>query len=276
MQQHKIVVVDDADEMLKDREDDDRGGGRSSLRPRDLVQRYAEAPCDSATLVLRAEKWNKGKLDKAVERVGVVIKCDAPSPAEAAAWCVARARKAHDHALERDAASALVDKIGPDLGRLDGELAKLSAAVGVQRPITLAIVHELVGFTREETVWQIQDLVLQSDPETVLGKIRDLVTVSRVPPLLCRFALIDLARKLHGSAAGFASGASQAVLDANLKLWGPAKARILSIARRADPARLAELLRESVDADHAAKSGGSSDEVRDLERLAVRFASVLR
>ena len=276
MQQHKLVVVDNADELLKDRTDDETSPrAKGSLRPRDSVQRYADSPCDSATLVLRAEKWNRGKLDKAVESVGAVIKCEPPPPADAAAWAVARAKKRHDHVLEPAAAAALVDKLGSDLGRIDTELAKLSSGVGPGVPISLAIVHEMVGFTREETVWQIQDLILLSDPETILAKLNDLLTVSRVPPILARFAIVDLARKLHGVAAGFASGAPQAALDSNLKLWGSTKARILSIARKADPEHLADLLREAVDADLAAKSGGTTNEIRALERLSLRFASVL-
>lgn len=274
MQQHKVIVVDNADEMLKDR-DDDSPARKGALRPRDVVQRYVENPVDSATLVLRADKWNRGKLDKAIEKVGGVIKCDALAPQEAAAWAVGRAKKRYECVLEREAAAALVEKLGSDLGRIDTEVAKLSAAAGPGEPITLGLVHEMVGFTREETVWQIQDLVLQADPETVLSKLNDLLTVSRVPPILVRYALEDLARKLHGVAAGFAAGASQAALDANLKLWGSTKMRILSIARRVDPAHLADLLRETVEADYAAKSGGSRHEVRALERLAVRFASVL-
>jgi DNA polymerase III delta subunit len=133
----------------------------------------------------------------------------------------------------------------------------------------------MVGFTREETVWQIQDLMLRADLETVLAKINDLLTVSKVPPILARFAMIDLARKLHGVSAGFAAGTPQASLDANLKLWGGMKPTVVNAARRADRGRLADLLRESVEADLAAKSGGTTDEVRSIERLAVRFASVL-
>ena len=277
MQQHKVIVVDRADEMLKDSEDDGGGAGRGkgSMRPRDLVQRYVEAPVDSATLVLRAERWNRGKLDKAIEKVGKVIKCEPPRPADAARWAVGRAKKRYERVLEADAAGALIDKLGCDLGKIDTEVAKLSAAVATGEPISLAIVHEMVGFSREETVWQIQDLMLQADLETVLAKLDELITVSKVPPILARFAMIDLARKLHGVGAGFASGAPQASLDSNLKLWGPAKARIIAVARRADPGRLADLLREAVEADHAATSGGTTNEVRSIERLAVRFASVL-
>ena len=36
----------------------------------DMMERYAEHPSESATLVLRCSKWNAGKLDRLIEKVG--------------------------------------------------------------------------------------------------------------------------------------------------------------------------------------------------------------
>lgn len=52
MQTYKLVIVDNADEFTKSH--------------RDALDRYADNPVDHATLVLRAEKWNKGKDRKSV------------------------------------------------------------------------------------------------------------------------------------------------------------------------------------------------------------------
>src|SRR5689334_9173202 len=46
MQQHKLVIVDDADVFV--------------TAHREPLERYAQAPLDTATLVLRSTKWNKG------------------------------------------------------------------------------------------------------------------------------------------------------------------------------------------------------------------------
>ena len=109
MATHKLVVVDDADRLLNE-----------SSRP--AFERYAEQPADTATLVLRAEKWNKGKLDKLIEKKGTIIKCDAVAPERAVAWCGGRAKKQHDAALQPRAAQLLVERVGPDLGRLASEI----------------------------------------------------------------------------------------------------------------------------------------------------------
>ena len=88
MQTYKLVIVDNADEFTK--------------QHREVLDRYADNPVDHATLVLRAEKWNKGNLDKKIAKVGGVIKCDAPKPAEAAKWLTQRAKSEHGVTLDRE------------------------------------------------------------------------------------------------------------------------------------------------------------------------------
>jgi DNA polymerase-3 subunit delta len=264
---HKLVVVDNAEDLVADK-------AGSSARPRDLLQRYAESPSDDATLILRAETWRPGNLDKAVEAVGAVIKCEAPGESDAITWASRRAEKRHGARLSPDAARTLVALTGASLGRIDAELGKLAAAAGDTKEITIALVHEFVGLSREETVWQIQDLMLRGDVGAVLAKISELITVSRQPPLLCRFALVDLARKLHAASAGMAAGVPAGVLEKELRLWGPSKFAVLDAAKRVPPAGLAVVLREAIDADVAGKTG-QGDEVRGLERLVVRFASAV-
>lgn len=264
---HRMVIVDNAEALVADKAD-------ASSRPRDLLQRYAENPTEDATLVLRAETWRPGNLDKAVAAVGAVIKCEAPREADAIAWAAKRAEKRHGVKMNADAARSLVALTGASLGRIDAELGKLASAAGASKEITVALVHEFVGLSREETVWQIQDLMLQGDPGAVLGKVSDLINISRQPPLLCRFALADLARKLHAASAGMAAGVPTGVLEKSLRLWGPAKFAVLDAAKRIPPATLAGLLHDAVDADVAGKTG-QGDETRGLECLIIRFASAI-
>ena len=93
-------------------------------------------------------------LDKLIEKVGLIIKCDEPNEGQAAAWCVARAEKRHSASIDRDAATLLVDRIGANLTRLDTEINKLlAAAVGEPPRIDRKLVEEMVGRSREEEAW---------------------------------------------------------------------------------------------------------------------------
>lgn len=264
MQQHKVVVVDEADEWLKD-----TGEG---VRSRDLVERYLVSPSESATLVLRAETWRRGKVDKLVEAVGCVIKCEKPDERTAASWAVGRAEKRYGAVLEREAARALVSLCGAELGRLDSEIAKLSSAA-VGGTIDAALVREMVGYSREQAFWDVQEALLGGDAEAALAKVRELMTVSRLPATLVRYGMLDAARKLHAAGRMRAAGAHPASVSKELKLWGSAKDALLESAGRCGAEGGAEAIRLAVRADYAAKTG-LGDEDRGVEVTALGLVRV--
>ena len=60
MQSYKLVVVQQAEDFVK--------------AHRAALERYAEDPVDHATLVLVADTWHKGNLDKKIAKVGAVVR----------------------------------------------------------------------------------------------------------------------------------------------------------------------------------------------------------
>lgn len=260
LQQHKLVVVDAADQLVK---------GES----RPLVERYAESPANAATLVLRCETWNKGKLDTLITGSGgALVACEPLAPAAAVAWSIARARDAHAATLSREAAVLLVERAGSDLGRIDSELAKLALGAANAR-ITPQQVAELVGLTREEQVWTIQELMLSAGPEQLLSTLRTILDNARTDQTVVTFfAAMDLCRKLHAASRGVQQRMPPAEIAKRLKLWGPARDAILDAARLVDPRDAAAMLTQAVDADRRSKSG-LGDPHRILERLALRVAA---
>jgi DNA polymerase-3 subunit delta len=266
MQQHKLVVVDRAEQLVKE-----------DNRP--LMERYAAAPASGATLVLRAERWYPGKLDKLIEAAGAVVKFQEVSPAAAAAWAIRRAEKEHRAQLQPDAAELLVDRIGTELGRLDSELAKLAlcAAVGdCPSPITRALVAEMVGATREEEAWAVQESLLTGSAAEGIARVRAILDHSRKDAAVpLSWACMDLARKVLGASRGLREGRNPFEIGGKLKIWPDWKRdAVIAAARRADPARARELLAAAVETDRRFKSGlGDAD--RALEVLAQRFSGVL-
>jgi len=252
MVQHKLVIVDDADQLVKE-----------STRP--ALSRYASSPAESATLVLRAPKWHKGKLDSLIEQVGEIVKCENPTPSQAAAWAVNRCSKRHGVTLGRDAAGA----------RIDAEVAKLAGAVGEGGTIEPALVAELVkAASQEEEVWPLQETLLRADPGAALRQLRDMLD-NRIAPTLITYACLDLARKLHAVVEGLAAGVPEAQIARDQKLWGPSRSGILRTARSLDRGRAGRLLHETVDCDARQKTGRADPE-RALERLVIRIPTLLR
>ncbi len=278
---HKLVIVDNADALLKGSDDDDaarpspRGAPRAKSN-RQLMEAYAAEPADGATLVLRASTWRPGNLDKAVAALGpagAVIKCEAPGPEEAVRWAQEWAKARHGTTLNPDAAAILVDNVGTSTGRLDAEIAKL-AAVDPGKPITAETVRQFVGFSREEEFWRFKETILSGDPAAVLGHLRDMIEVSRHQPVPLAWNFTDLARQIYGASQGLALGEPPASIGRRLKLWGPTQEAVLRAARRIPPDRAARLLAAAVETDVRLKTG-QGDPVTNLETLALRFTSAL-
>lgn len=279
MMRYKLVVVDNADLLLKG-DDDAPATSRSrgvEKSPRDLIESYAASPEQAATLVLRANKWYPGKLDKAVLAAGgTVLKCDEMSDAGAAAWAVKRAA-AFAVSLTPEVADILIEHLGPDLGRINSELSKLAipAAATPAKAITAELVASLVGVSRQEDAWTMQAALLSGRTAEALNALKERLEVSRLNPVLIGLTYIDLARKLAGASAGLAVGKREQELSAELKLWGSAQTAILSAARRLPPYITADLLRAAVDVDVKQKTGGGEPQYL-LEALTLKFTRALK
>lgn len=260
---HKMVVVDEADSFV-------------NASTRAMIERYVESPSEGATLVLRAGKWNKGKLDVAIGKVGIMIKCDAVDEGTACRWVVARAQKEYESSIDMRTAAGLVERLGADLGRIDTELSKLATSAGRGNPITAAMITQLVGLTREEEVWAIQSYLLCGDPERALSELRVILGNSKndtaVPVL---FACSDLARKVMGASEAMAQGVSPGMISKELKLWGASKDGILRTAKRLGPAGSRALFESCIAADVASKSSGIDTRIM-LERLVLSFVAASR
>lgn len=276
MQQHKLVVVDNAAAFVKE----DR---------RPIVERYVQAPSETATLVLRAPKWYKGKLDDMIAAApGIVVECGAVGEAVAVRWAMNRAVKRHNAEIQEDAALALVDLLGPELGRIDSELGKLAAAAqagvggagGAASPetkpvITKATVASLVGKSREETAWEWQGVLMTGRAEPALAQLRDLLHVSRQPAQLAWWAALDLTRKLAIASRSLKAGQNPEAVARALKLWGPSKDQIMGFGRQLTPESAGRALRAAVEGDRRSKSG-LGDAERSLELLTVKLSGILR
>lgn len=291
---YKLVVVDPADDFVK--------------AHREPLERYAQNPVDHATLVLRAGNWHRGNLDKYIAKVGAVIKCEPPKPAEAVARLVARAKNIHGLTLDRPAAQLLVDRLGVHLTRLETELDKLAAMAGALSPkgrslkasggggIDRAMVEAAVGKSSDEKAWEVQESVLAamapppaygrpapgnggrnsggaSGGGAIVEKVRELIDLGGQPEVLVMYFVADLARKLAVGGQMRAAGESDAAIGKALKLWGPRQRTFMDVLRSVGPDGGAALLDKALTADARSKSGfGPAG--RNLEGLCVQMADV--
>jgi len=285
MQRHKLVILDNAELFLAgggkraleneeaSESDDDEESDTKDVSRRPLMERYAENPVDDATLLLRANFWRAGKIDKAIAKVGAIVPCELANDASAAGWCVKRCAKRYDATMEPAAAALLVQRHGPSLQLLDTEMAKLSLMAGPGGVVTKKLVADSVEPSREEKAWEIQAAALTGRASTMLAKLHELVQVSRHDVIPLNWSVIDLLRKLHAAAHLIKRGVPTPGIASQLKLW-PSAEPVVALAKRAEPRVFAQLLRDAVNVDRASKSGGG-DPVRNLEAFLVKMADRL-
>jgi DNA polymerase-3 subunit delta len=273
MQKHKLVILDHADVFLaggiKDDEDEDEKKGSSVQRK--LLEKYAESPVDDATLLMRAESWRAGNLDKSIAKIGEICQFEPLDEAKAAQWCIQRCERRLETTMKADAAALLVQRLGPELLHLDVELKKLASMAGAGKPITRELVDQSVELSREEKVWLIQDAIVTLDPAVMLRKLAELLQVTRAEFVPLSWAVMDLMRKMHLTSQMLRQGEPPGSIFGKARLWGETGNRIMAIARKTEPRTIAQLLQQAVEADRAGKSG-QGEPIRNLEALLVTIA----
>lgn len=260
MSTYKLVIVDDAEPFVK--------------AHRAALERYAESVVDHATLVLRTPAWHKGNLDKLIAKVGAVIKCEPPKPAEAAHWLVERAKSHHDSELKQNAASALVDRVGPHLMLLEAELGKL-AVMATDGVIDTKLVDAAVGQSSDAKAWVMQEPLLMGmarhSAKAPLEMVRELIDLAGHDPVPVMWAAMDLCRKLSVAWAMKAAGESEQAIGKAMRLWGAQVRPFMDVVRKLDGATATQLLQTSLRTDARTKSG-LGDARRNLEALCVTLA----
>jgi DNA polymerase-3 subunit delta len=261
----RVVVFEEADKFV--------------TNYRDKLEDYAAKPSSAGVLVLEVATWpSNTRLYKAVAAMGLNLQCTAPAPAALVKWLTGWAKRRYEAKLEHDAAEMLVDVVGPELGLLDQEVAKLAAAAG-SGPITCELVDQLVGTWRTKTAWEMIDAVVEGRAPEALKQLDRLLAAGEHPiallaqagPSLRRFAaatrLLDA-----GERAGRRVNARQLLQEVGVKpfVLDRAEKQWRQLGRR----RAGRLYQWLLEADLALK-GRSSSPPRArlvLEQLAARLS----
>ena len=120
------------------------------------IEAYVAEPAPGAVLALVAEEPLRGaKLGQAVSRAGQVLAYEAPRPRDLPGWVRARFESAGVQA-DQEAARALVDVIGDDLGALATEVEKL-ADWSEGEAVTRRDVEVLAAPGQDASAWAVTD-----------------------------------------------------------------------------------------------------------------------
>ena len=263
----RVVIVEDGDKFVQ------------NFRPE--LEDYVAKPLNSGTLILEVTTWPKNtRLFKALESSGLQIECKTPSEAKLLRWMADHAKSFHGCTLESAAAEVLLQMVGPEMGLLDQELAKLALAADEGQSISPELVKKMTGAWRAKTTWVMLDAALDGRPADALNQL-DLLLRSGEHPIailgqisasLRRFA--EATRNFRLSyAQGRRISLKQALEQAGIKpfILAKSEARLKRMGRH----RGARLYRWLADADLAMKGHHSAPPLArlELERLLVRISS---
>lgn len=161
MSERRLVVVRDVDKM--------------DAAALESLAAYARDPAPYTCLVLIATKIAKNtKLYKAVAANGVAYEYTAPKRSEYAGEVVRLLRERGKH-IAHGPAEALVDLVGRDLRRLDGEADKLAAYVGDAADVTLEDVKQVAAASGSASVFELTDAVGDRDAARSLAVLHRLI-----------------------------------------------------------------------------------------------------
>lgn len=276
----RLVIVDAADKFV------------SAFR--DKLEDYAASPT-GGVLVLLVDAWpGNTRLAKAVASDGLAIECRAPQVQRGKSkvldekrllkWLSNRARQTHNVKLESAAAEELLSLVGPELGLLDTDLAKL--ALFVEQPggsITRQMVQDIVGGWRTKSIWQLVDAAVEGNAAEALAGIDRLLQMGEAPQALFGQIAWSLRRFAAATriyqqteAARRRMSLGQALEQAGFRRWQlkDAERQLRQLGRH----RAGEIYRWLLETDLALKGSHSHPQRArlKLEQLLLRLAKQTR
>ncbi len=164
----RVVIVEEADKFV--------------TAHRKELEGYAEKPSATNVLVLSVKSWpGNTKLAKLVDQVGLSIEAKAPGEAQLPGHVKQWAQSHADVKIDDEAASLLVDLVGPEIGLLHMEIEKLAVYVGDRKAVNRTDVARMVGSGRVETIWRALEAATTGNMSEALEDFDRLVASGEAP-----------------------------------------------------------------------------------------------
>jgi DNA polymerase-3 subunit delta len=231
---------------------------------------YAAHPNPSTCLVLLAEKVD-GRLRAflALRKAGFLHEFARLKDRDLGPF-IAREAKTRGLAIDSDAAEALANAAGPDLGRLMQALEQLEIYAGKAGRISRAQIEELVPESRERNVFELTKAIGTGDTRRALQLVTNMLR-NREPPLRIQAMLLRQLRQTWRAKELMAANLPRAEMAAAVGLPPFFLDDVLVPARRLSLAALRRSFERLYQADRAFKSSRVDPEVQ-LTRLVRQLA----
>lgn len=220
----RMVFVDNADPFV--------------TKYRAALEKYVVEPASTGVLLLSVRTWQANtKLAKLVPDASSIT-CKSPPAYKLAEWCVKWAQQSQGKQLSAAAAKLLVELIGPEMGLLNQEIAKLAVYVGKANRIDTGDVDKIVGSSQAEDIWRIFDAIGSANPAQALTILDHLLTQGEDPLRILGAFSHQLRRLTQAARIHFQGQPLGTALE---------QAGVLPFARQASEQQLRHLGRRRID-----------------------------
>ena len=241
----------------------------------EIIIRYLENPSHSTVMIFVADDLDKRKkLTKSLLANCAVVEFTPVRDAEAKTWARARLKELKTSADER-VLTAIVDLVGTNLQTLSSELDKLAAAAIETRQITMELVADLIGHSRELSNFDLGDQLIAGNRRAALDTLHRLLE-DEVPPVLLLGLIAGNYHRLALAKEFLKRGRKDEV---GRLIYGPPAKRdaFMNTLQRSDDTRVARGIQLIAAADLAIKSslggGGPKGARLQLEVLVCELAA---
>jgi DNA polymerase III subunit delta len=158
MADYQVVLVKEAQDMKWGNDDADKKGINPLLS-------YLENPLSSTILVFcyKYGKFDKRKKTyKAIEKSGLIFESAALYDSKVPAW-IDEFIAAKGYKINQQATFMLAEYLGNDLSKIANELEKLMLNVSAGQEITLKLIQDNIGISKEYNVFELQTALGKKD-----------------------------------------------------------------------------------------------------------------
>lgn len=202
----RVVLIRKADEFI--------------TKNRPLLERYFDHPSRTGILVLVVSTWQSNtKLAKKLPAVGKLIRVEPPKPAQLPTHLVQYARQSHQKNLAPAAARVLIELLGPDAARCQGEIDKLALFAADQDAISAEHVNQLIGRDRFFNAFEVIDAVTAGRADHAIERMRAMFAHDRSSEYTFIGAFAWHFRKLFTAKTMQQNGASGREIASTLRIW---------------------------------------------------------
>ena len=255
----RLVEIDGADPFVKENRPD--------------LEDYVESPSDGGVLILFVDSFpSNTRLFKFVAAHGLAVDCSAPAVNQVTAWLKTWAKTQHKMQIGSDVARLLVDIVGPELGLLDQELAKLALVVEKGEPVSEELVYKMVANWRAKTAWDMLDMALEGNAKDAMVQLDRLLLGGEQPIAVLGQIAANLRRLaaatrivFQAQAAGNRVNLNAALTEVKIPRFALQKSS--AQLRHLGRVRAKELYRQLIEADMGMKGKSALPPRLILERL---------